>query len=116
MGDRAVVKADIGAKRPIQIEVQTAGDPEALVSIRKVLSFDGVVDSIQAISERMTKALETVAPDKAAVEFGVDIGLESGALTALIAKGTGSATLKITLEWEPGSATRLKAIEPSAGG
>jgi Trypsin-co-occurring domain 1 len=34
------------------------------------------------------------------VEFGIDVGIESGKLTALICKGSGNASLKITLEFE----------------
>ena len=30
---------------------------------------------------------------------GVQVGIESGKLTALLVKGTGNANLKITLEW-----------------
>jgi hypothetical protein len=41
-----------------------------------------------------------VRPDRGTVEFGIDVGVESGALTALVVKGTGTATLKVTLEWE----------------
>ena len=50
----------------------------------------------------MSEALARVKPDHATVEFGVDASVEAGGLTALIVKGTGSATLKITLEWGSG--------------
>jgi hypothetical protein len=103
-GDRQLVKADLGQGRVIQIEVQSASDPEANVSIRDVVSFSGLVDSIEGIAESMTEALRKAKPDKATVEFGVDVGVESGGLTALLVKGTGTATVKITLEWAAASA------------
>ncbi len=107
-----LVSADLGGGRVIQVQARAAptGDPEADVGIldkvrsRDKMSFDGVTDSIEAIAERVTGALERVRPDKATVEFGIDVGVESGGLTGLLAKGSGSATLKITLEWEPTSA------------
>lgn len=94
-----VVKADLGGGRIIHLEAQTVGDPETDVGIRDVLSFQGVVDTIEALTESLMNALRTAKPDKATLEFGVDIGVESGALTSVIVKGTGTATVKITLEW-----------------
>ncbi len=112
-----LVRADLGGGRVIQVEARTTGDPtsptgdpEADVGLldairnREALSFDGVTNSIEAIADRVTAALERAKPDKAVVEFGIDVGVESGGLTGLLATGTGSATLKITLEWEAGAA------------
>jgi Trypsin-co-occurring domain 1 len=95
-----VVKADLGDGRILYVEARTAGDTETQVSVRDLLSFDGVTDSIEAIAQRVTAALASVKPNKATAEFGLDIGIESSGLTGLLAKGTGTATLKITLEWE----------------
>ena len=47
----------------------------------------------------MLTTLQKVKPRAASVEFGLEIGIESGQLTALLVKGTGTANLKITLEW-----------------
>jgi hypothetical protein len=94
-----VVKADLGDGRLIQVEVQTVGSAEADVGIRDVMSFSGVVDTIEALTESLMAALRKAKPDKATLEFGVDVGVEAGALTALLVKGTGTATVTITLEW-----------------
>ena len=94
----ALVKVDLGDDRVVAVEARNVS-PEKPVGIGDVLSFDGVAKSIEAVAERMTAALDQVKPDRAAVEFGIDVGVESGALTALVVKGTGNATLKITLEW-----------------
>jgi hypothetical protein len=40
-----------------------------------------------------------VQPKKATVEFGVEVTVKSGKLTALIVEGEGKGNLKITLEW-----------------
>jgi hypothetical protein len=88
---------------PLLLEVrggQDPADPETDVALLRNRSFDGVVDSIRAITNQLTVALQEVKPDKASLEFGVDIGVEAGQLTALLVKGSGSATLKITLEWD----------------
>lgn len=98
----ALVKVDLGDGRTIAVEALNVS-PEKPVGIADVLSFDGVERSIEAIAARMTAAFDHVKPDRAAVEFGIDVGVESGALTALVVKGTGTATLKVTLEWQRSS-------------
>lgn len=96
--EQSVVPTKIG-RTAVLVEVRSDGDPETDVGIRE-RSFDGVVDSIKAITGELTKALDELSPNKAVLEFGVDVGVEAGQLTALLVKGSGSATLKITLEWE----------------
>ena len=97
--EMTVVKTKVDG-RVVQLEIRESGPIEEDVRMKDFMSFDGVADSIEAISRRMMTTLANIKPQKAAVEFGVDIGVESGALTALIAKGTGTASMKITLEWE----------------
>src|SRR4051812_714866 len=94
--DRRVVTAKLEGGPNVLVEVRTPADTEEDVGIGDLFSFDRITDSIQAIADRMASALENAKPNKATVEFGVDVGVEAGALTALIAKGTGSATIKVT--------------------
>lgn len=93
------MKAEVNG-RTIQVEVRRTGDPETDVKIPSLPSFDGVIDSIEAIAGSLDGLLKRISPQRASVELGVDIGVESGGLTALIVKGSGTATMKITLEWE----------------
>lgn len=99
-GGVALVPVRLDDGTDIFVEVRNPGGAEQNVS-RGDLKFKGVENSIKSIAERVTAALVTVKPDKATVEFGVDVAVESGALTGLLAKGTGGATLKVTLEWGP---------------
>lgn len=62
-------------------------------------SFEGVTDAIEGIAEAVVSTLQKVKPQKASVEFGLEIALEAGHLTALLVKGTGTSNLKVTLEW-----------------
>jgi hypothetical protein len=94
-----VVSAEIDGGPKILVEVRTPMDTEQDVGIGDVFSFDGLTDSIEAIADKMAAALENARPDKATVEFGLDVGVESSGLVALIAKGGGNATLKVSLEW-----------------
>jgi hypothetical protein len=92
-----VITADLGGERLIRVEARRTGSAEADVKIGEILSFQGVVDSIQAVSDSVARAIEHAKPDSASVEFGVDVGVEAGQLTSLLVKGSGTATLTITL-------------------
>jgi len=102
--DVVVRRATVGTDLVILVEARSSGGVEEDVSARGLLAFEGVEESIKAISQRLTAALETARPDRASVEFGIDVAVEAGALTGLLAKGSGAATLKVTLSWERGDA------------
>lgn len=97
------VKTKLANGTIIQIEATSLGGSAKVANIG-LPSFSTVTDAIEGIAESVVSTLQKVKPRAASVEFGLEIGLESGQLTALLVKGTGTANLKITLEWgEPGS-------------
>lgn len=61
--------------------------------------FNEVTHVLEGIAESVVTGLKKVKPQKASIEFGLEAALESGQLTALLVKGTGTANLKVTLEW-----------------
>jgi hypothetical protein len=63
-------------------------------------TFIEVIHVIEGIAESVVTALEKVKPQKAIAEFGLEVALESGKLTAMLVKGSGTAHLNITMEWE----------------
>jgi hypothetical protein len=73
------------------------------VGILETQPFKDLTDSIEMIAGEIGATLKKIAPQKGSVEFGVEVGIESGHLTALICKGEGKANLKITLEWSNSS-------------
>jgi hypothetical protein len=75
-----------------------AGDQDVL-DLTTILPFKQVTDTIEGVAKAMLATLQKVQPDKASIEFGVEVAVDSGALSALIVKGTGTGNLKITLEW-----------------
>jgi hypothetical protein len=100
--DVVVRRARVGTDHVFLVEARTSGDREEDVGARDLLAFDGVEESITTISERVMAALTKARPDRASVEFGIDVTVESGGLTGLLAKGSGAATLKVTLSWGGG--------------
>ncbi|MGY4155518.1 hypothetical protein ACVINW_001360 [Bradyrhizobium sp. USDA 4461] len=62
--------------------------------------FSDVLDGIEAITGELGSLLKRVAPSKASIEFSIEVGIESGKLTALLVKGTGKANFKIAMSWD----------------
>ncbi|MEO0405465.1 MAG: CU044_2847 family protein [Bacteroidota bacterium] len=63
-------------------------------------SFEEIDSALLGITDAIKRTIQKVKPQKASVKFGIEIGVESGNLTAIIVKGASKANLEITLEWE----------------
>ncbi|MGW4031377.1 CU044_2847 family protein [Streptomyces sp. NPDC004838] len=67
-----------------------------------LLDFDleQVTGALGAFAEGVTSALRRAQPHRLTVEFGCQVGVETGGLIALITKGSVDANLTVTMEWE----------------
>ena len=83
----------------VQVPAITRPGGEQDISARE-FAFETATRSIEQIAKLLAGTMERVNPKKATVEFELDFSIESGELTALFVKGSGSGTLKIRLEWE----------------
>jgi hypothetical protein len=92
-----IIKAKLAGGKTIRIETSQVHGEEKVAA--KDFDFQQVAQSIDAIVDSLKATLDKAKAKKATVEFGLEIGVESGQLTALIVKGSGKANLKITLEW-----------------
>ncbi len=90
---------DLGDDAKAYLEVVPRGGREE-VGVLDAIPFDQVVETIGQIANSIGGAIDRAKPSKAAVEIGIEFGLEAGNLVALIARGTGKANLKVTLEWD----------------
>lgn len=81
----------------IKIETSEFGREE--VSFKE-FSFDSINNAILGITTAIKETLEKARQKKASIKFGIEVGVESGNLTAIIAKGSGKANIEVTLEWE----------------
>jgi Trypsin-co-occurring domain 1 len=70
-----------------------------LPEILKPQEFGKVMDAIEGIADTVMTTLRRIKHQEASVEFGLEIALEAGQLTALLVKGSGKANLTITLKW-----------------
>ncbi len=92
-----IIKAKLKDGTTIRIETAQVSGVQKVAS--KPFDFEQVATSIEGIVNSIKSTLDRAKPKKATVEFGVEVGVEAGQLTALIVKGSGKANLKITLEW-----------------
>ena len=83
----------------VYIEVLRGGGREE-VGLLDSIPFEQVTEVLGSIAQGIGSTLEKTKPSKASVELGVEFGLKNGKLVALIARGSGKANLKISLEWE----------------
>ncbi|MFF8840139.1 CU044_2847 family protein [Streptomyces sp. NPDC015130] len=62
--------------------------------------LSAVTAALASFAGQIGEALDRAAPDRATVEFGCQLGLDAGKLTALVVQGSTNASLRVTLEWE----------------
>jgi hypothetical protein len=66
---------------------------------RDYFSMDDIFSTVQAVAGAVSDGLSGIKAKRTVLEFGVEIGMEAGHLTAFVVKGSGKASLKITVEW-----------------
>lgn len=97
-----IVKTELANGMTIHIQALSLGGEEEVAFT--LPSFKPVTDAIEGIAELVYATLQKIKPQKAQVEFGFEIALDAGQLTALLVKGSSTSNLKITLEWTNESA------------
>ncbi len=93
-----IITAELANGALLHIQATILGGEEEVGF--SLASFKEVTSAIEGIAESVVTTLQKVKPRKASVEFGLEVALEAGQLTALLVKGSGTSNLKITLEWE----------------
>lgn len=98
-----MVLAVLSNGQTVRIEssrLKTGDSEQDVADITEVFSFDSVRNTILGISSEIKLVIDQIKPHKTTVEFGIETAVEAGHLTALIVKGTATANLKVTLEWD----------------
>jgi len=98
-GSRIRIQATTSIEE-LEIEQPKPGEEIESNVAFKIPSLDDITDSITGIAEKIKKSVEIVGPTKVSVEFGIEVGWESGRFISMIAKGDGKVDFKIILEWE----------------
>ena len=92
------IEAELADGSIIHIQAISLGGPEPIGELGPI-SFTEVTDTVKHLAGAMLTILKEIKPRRGSLEFGVQVGVQSGKLTALIVQGTATANLKITLEW-----------------
>jgi len=92
------VPVDLGGGLTIAVEAVDLGGNEKVADFSNA-QLDRVAAQVQAVGRKIGAAIAGVGAKAGKVEFGVELAVESGELTALLVKGSGKATLNVTLEW-----------------
>lgn len=92
-----LIPVDLGDDVIVQVEVTEVGREKVHAG---TLPFDSIGKTITKISKVVLAPIQAAKPTKAIVKYGLAIGIEQGSLVAAIVRGTGTANLEITLEWE----------------
>jgi hypothetical protein len=93
------IRVDLGDGVQVNVEVDSVDTGLEEVAVGG-LPFDSISKAITKISEQVAGAVQKVQPSKVSVKYGLEIGIEQGSLMATIVRGSGTANLEITLEWE----------------
>jgi hypothetical protein len=85
-------------EKAFSIEIVPLGGEQRVSS--DYYNFEDLSSSLETLTRSLYETIKKIQPTKASIEFGVEIGVQSGKLTALLVKGSGKANLKVKLEWD----------------
>ncbi|KOG34952.1 MULTISPECIES: CU044_2847 family protein [Streptomyces] len=95
-----VTKVEVG-DATLFVEARRLGPDTELEGLGDRLpDLSAVTEALSSFAGQIGEALHQAAPDRATVEFGCQLGLDAGRLTALVVQGSANASLRVTLEWE----------------
>lgn len=66
----------------------------------RFLDFDDIRSILEGVATVVSSSVERLKPSKTSVEICLELAVESGKLTALIAQGSAKSSLTVILEWE----------------
>src|SRR5437763_11781414 len=78
------------------------------------LDMDELRATVSGVSDTVRTALGHLRPDELQIEFGLELALKTGKLTSVLAEASGTASLKVTLGWQPGAAERVAVTAAGA--
>lgn len=88
----------------LYVEARTIGEAVGLpddtpVSYKGQSSLEEVMSGLAAFASQLNRTVESFAADKVTVQFGCEVGMETGQLFAIIGKAGAKSTIDVTLEW-----------------
>ncbi|MFH8574686.1 hypothetical protein OHB11_02485 [Streptomyces zaomyceticus] len=94
-----ITRVDVG-DGTLFVEARRLGPDSELEGLGgRLPDLSAVTEALSSFAGQIGDALHRAAPDRASVEFGCQLGLDAGKLTALVVQGSAHASLRVTLEW-----------------
>lgn len=93
------VELDLGDGRSILFIPSHVGGMQEVVS--KKYSAEEFVDSLSRFANLVSEAVKSATPQRVKLEFGAQLTIKSGKVSAVLVDMAGQCDLKVTLEWEP---------------
>jgi len=99
MNDTRVIPVVVPDGSRFQIEARSTGGYEDVGALDN-LPFETVTTILVNLGKALDGAIERISPKKASIEFGMEVAIEAGKLTALVCQGKTTANFTVKLEWE----------------
>lgn len=93
-----VLTAELPSGARLLIEAPALGGSEQVAA--KIPALTDVLPVIREFTDQLGTTLMSSGAKSVTAEFGVTLGVESGQFVALLAKGTASVNLKVTMTFE----------------
>jgi Trypsin-co-occurring domain 1 len=109
--DRELITVSLEDGISIQVEARVQGREQDVAFTR--FKFSDVGKAIGGMAKLLATATEKAKPAETEIQFGLDIGVETGHLIGILAGGSSSANLQVTLKWRsPGTeSTTLEGLD-----
>jgi hypothetical protein len=94
-----VVPVQVDDGTEVMFVTTVPGREEDVAAFAATYSFRRVAESISALSKSLRATIDSAHPDRATVEFGVELSVEASELLALVVQGSAAGNIRVTLEW-----------------
>lgn len=94
-----VIPVELEDGSTIQVMATLLGGERDVSAVARAMSFTGVAASIEGVAASLAKTLQKVRPNKASIEFSIEVAVKEGQLSALLVQGSATGNLKVNLEW-----------------
>lgn len=78
----------------------TAGEEQEVSARGGKPTLEQVLDGLAGFAAEVASRLKSTDATRVGVQFGCDIGVESGSLVAVIGKASVSSSITVSLEWD----------------
>jgi Trypsin-co-occurring domain 1 len=111
-----VVEVRLPTGQVIHARVADTGPRDVGLGDRQwALSLDDLQDTVEGVTQTVYQALQRVKPHTVSLEIGIELAVQTGKLTSLLAEASGKGSMKLTLSWNTADGLPLAPPEEEKG-